>query len=195
LKPFRKNVAIAIDGGGIRGLIVTRALAILEKHLDLALHEITRLAAGTSTGSIIAAGIGAGMTASDLETLYITLGPKVFPTTLRKLVFPLTRYQYPPDPLNTFLKASFGEMKMGDYWIAKPPTDVVITLYDLAENRNLFALNPGKMNTPIGRWCGLCRVPVPCRPIFRSWKAVTSMEGWDRMPIQVIWLRTKPVTS
>jgi len=138
LKPFRKNVAVAIDGGGIRGLIVTRALAILETHLGLPLHDIARLTAGTSTGSIIAAGIGAGLTASELEALYFTLGPKVFPTTLRKLVFPLTRYQYPPDPLNTFLKASFGEMKMGDYWIAKPPTDVVITLYDLAENRNLF---------------------------------------------------------
>jgi len=33
MKPFRKHVAIAVDGGGIKGVIVTRALAILEEHL------------------------------------------------------------------------------------------------------------------------------------------------------------------
>ena len=60
MKPFRKNVAIAIDGGGIKGVIVTRALASLERHLSKPVHDIFRLAAGTSTGSIISAGIGAG---------------------------------------------------------------------------------------------------------------------------------------
>ena len=33
MKPFRQHVAIAVDGGGIKGVIVTRALAILEEHL------------------------------------------------------------------------------------------------------------------------------------------------------------------
>jgi patatin-like phospholipase/acyl hydrolase len=49
MKPFRKHVAIAVDGGGIKGVIVTRALAILEDHLGQSSHEIFRLAAGTST--------------------------------------------------------------------------------------------------------------------------------------------------
>lgn len=138
MKPFRKNVAIAIDGGGIRGMIVTRALMVLEEYLGTTIHSIARLTAGTSTGAIIAAGIGAGMKAQELDTLYKTLGPRVFPTTWRKVIFPLTRYQYPLEPFHTFLTAVFGEKRMGDYWIAQPPTDVVITLYDLAENRNLF---------------------------------------------------------
>ncbi len=30
MKPFRKNLAIAIDGGGIRGVIVTKALTLVE---------------------------------------------------------------------------------------------------------------------------------------------------------------------
>ena len=47
MKPLRKNVAIAVDGGGIKGVIVTRALAILEEHLGLSSREIFRLAAGT----------------------------------------------------------------------------------------------------------------------------------------------------
>ena len=58
MKPFRKHVAIAVDGGGIKGVIVTRALAILEDYLGQSSHEIFRLAAGTSTGSIISAGTG-----------------------------------------------------------------------------------------------------------------------------------------
>jgi patatin-like phospholipase/acyl hydrolase len=58
MKPFRKHVAIAIDGDGIKGVIVTRALAILEERLGQSSHEISRLAAGTSTGFIISAGIG-----------------------------------------------------------------------------------------------------------------------------------------
>ncbi len=51
MKPFRKNVAIAIDGGGIRGIIVTKALSMLENELGQPLHNIFRLTAGTSTGS------------------------------------------------------------------------------------------------------------------------------------------------
>ena len=66
MKPFRKNVAIAIDGGGMRGVIVTKALSILEDRLGKSCHDIFRLAAGTSTGSIISAGINSGLTANQM---------------------------------------------------------------------------------------------------------------------------------
>jgi uncharacterized protein len=49
MKPFRKNVAIAIDGGGIRGIIPVVALSMLEKSLGKTAGEIFTLAAGTST--------------------------------------------------------------------------------------------------------------------------------------------------
>src|SRR5690606_39858584 len=42
MKPFRKNAAIAIDGGGIKGVIVTRALSILEESLGKSCHDIFR---------------------------------------------------------------------------------------------------------------------------------------------------------
>jgi hypothetical protein len=138
MNPFRKNVAIAIDGGGIKGIIVTQALAILEDALKKPVHEIFRLAVGTSTGSIISAGIAAGITAKHMNQLYIEMGKSVFPNSLRKVAFPLTRYRYPVEPFRNALNAYFGNLKMGDFWKNYPQTDLVITTYDLEKNRTLF---------------------------------------------------------
>ncbi len=138
MKPFRKNVAIAIDGGGIRGIIVTKALSLLEEALGRPVGEMFRMAAGTSTGSIISAGIAAGLTAQRLHELYIQLGNQVFPNTLRKTFFPLTRYRYPGDPLHTALETYFGGHLMGDYWSRPEPFDLVITTFDLATNHTRF---------------------------------------------------------
>jgi predicted acylesterase/phospholipase RssA len=138
MQPFRKHVAIAVDGGGIRGVIVARALAVLEEHLGQPSHEIFRLAAGTSTGSVISAGIAAGLTGAQMHQLYGELGGAVFRRTYRSWLWPLTRYRYANEPLEAALRQHIGEMKMGDFWTADPPTDVVITAFDVVENRSRF---------------------------------------------------------
>ena len=138
MKPFRKNVALAIDGGGIKGIIVTRALAILEDYSGKPIHSIFRLTAGTSTGSVISAGIAAGLTAGEMFDLYRTLGEKIFRKSWRTLFWPLTRYRYPIDPLESALRQEIGDLTMGDFWSSDPPTDVVITTFDLFENRTRF---------------------------------------------------------
>lgn len=138
MKPFRKNVAIAIDGGGIKGIIAVKALAMLEKALSMPLNNLFRLAAGTSTGSIISAGLSAGMSAGELYDLYIQLGQHIFRPSLRSKLWPLTRYRFPGEPLREALEGILGNMRMGDYWQAKPRVDVVITAYDLVENRTRF---------------------------------------------------------
>lgn len=138
MKPFRKNVAIAIDGGGIKGIIVTQALATLEAAMETPLHEIFRLVVGTSTGSIISAGIAAGIPAKRLNQAYIEMGKSIFPNSLRKAAFPLTRYRYPVEPLRNALNTYFGNLKMDVFWKMDPQTDLVITTYDLQENRTLF---------------------------------------------------------
>ena len=138
MKPLRKNVAIAIDGGGIRGLIVTQALSALEAALGKPAHDIFHLAAGTSTGSIISAGIAAGLSASRMSELYKEMGASIFPSTWRKWLFPLTRYRYPARPFEVALAAHFGNLKMGDIWASEGRVDLVITTYDLQENRTRF---------------------------------------------------------
>lgn len=138
MKPFRKHVAVAIDGGGIKGVMVTRALSILENHLGESVHDVFRLAAGTSTGSIISAGIAAGLSAQRMEELYVTLGETIFEETLRSKLWILARYRYPHEPLADAIRDHIGDPVMGDFWSQEPRTDVVITAFDLVENRTRF---------------------------------------------------------
>lgn len=138
MKPFRKNVAVAIDGGGIRGVIVTRALMKLEAALTRPVSQIFQLSAGTSTGSIISAGIGAGLSAAQMYELYVKLGESIFQKSWRTLVWPLTRYRYSNEPLIQALYGVVGNMTMGEFWNKSPKFDVVITAFDLLLNKTRF---------------------------------------------------------
>lgn len=138
MKPLRKNVAIAIDGGGIKGVMVTKALSMLEEHLGKTCSEIFTLAAGTSTGSIISASIGARMSAAQMHELYRQLGGTVFKKTWRHYLWFLARYKYPNQALIQALQDALGETTMGDFWKSEPKIDVVITVRDLVENRTRF---------------------------------------------------------
>jgi len=138
MKAFRKNVAIALDGGGIRGIIPVRALAMLEDRLGQSSHDIFRLTAGTSTGSIIAAGIAFGQTAEQISQLYVNLGRDIFRRSLRSRLWYLFNHRYPGEPLKQALQEVLGEHVLGDLWKAKPPTDLVITTFDVIENRTRF---------------------------------------------------------
>jgi uncharacterized protein len=138
MKPFKKHVAIAIDGGGIRGIIPVRALTMLEEALGKPAGEVFSLAAGTSTGSIISAGIGAGVSAKQMLDLYIDLGPQIFANKLRKMIFPLTRYRYSAGPFMEALYTYFSDRCMGEFWTQEKPINVVITTFDLVDNRTRF---------------------------------------------------------
>jgi predicted acylesterase/phospholipase RssA len=162
MKPFRKNVAIAIDGGGLRGVIVTQALSMLEDHLGKSVSEIFRLAVGTSTGSIISAGIGSGLTAALMHKLYLSLGSKIFSKTWRTYFWPLTRFRYPNEPLADALYKSIGNKKMGDFWTTNPPTDVVITTFDLIANKTCFV--------------------KPWKPDYKDWPVIRAVLASSSVP-------------
>jgi predicted acylesterase/phospholipase RssA len=172
MKPLREHVAIAVDGGGIKGVMVARALAILEDHLGQPLHEVFRLTAGTSTGSIISAGIAAGLSGAEMHQLYCELGETIFCKTWRARLWPLTRYRYPLGPLETALRQYIGDMTMGDFWSADPPTDVVITIFDLVSNHTRF-VKPWKEEYTV--WpaaraiLASCSVPTYFPPVERQY--------------------------
>ncbi|MET0706480.1 MAG: patatin-like phospholipase family protein [Tardiphaga sp.] len=69
---------LSLDGGGIRGVFPAAFLARLEEYLE---HQIGRyfdLIAGTSTGGIIAIGLGLGLSAGEIFKLYVEQGPLIF---------------------------------------------------------------------------------------------------------------------
>ena len=80
--PFR---ILALDGGGIKGIFPAAVLANLEEeHLDgNGIGQYFDLIAGTSTGGILALGMGAGMTAGEILRMYLEQGHLVFPTNER----------------------------------------------------------------------------------------------------------------
>lgn len=76
---------LSLDGGGVRGVLTLEYLAAIEETLrnrsgnrDLLLCDYFDLIGGTSTGSIIAAGLATGMSVDRLKQLYRQIGANVF---------------------------------------------------------------------------------------------------------------------
>jgi patatin-like phospholipase/acyl hydrolase len=82
LAPGSKKL-LAIDGGGIRGVLALEILREIEAifaggHNAYVLANDFDYIAGTSTGGIIAAGLSRGMRVSEIMDFYIRSGPKMF---------------------------------------------------------------------------------------------------------------------
>jgi hypothetical protein len=109
---------LALDGGGIRGLITLQYLAQIESLLrktsgrnDLVLADYFDYVAGTSTGGIIAALIATGKAVAEIQQFYVEQGPAMFdPVGL----FQLWRSRYSDDPLRQMLKTVLGETRFGE---------------------------------------------------------------------------------
>ncbi|MBK8085127.1 MAG: patatin-like phospholipase family protein [Devosia sp.] len=72
---------LALDGGGIKGTFTAAILAELERQTQLRLVDHFDLIVGTSTGGIIAIGLGLGIPAADLLKLYSNRGGEIFPSS------------------------------------------------------------------------------------------------------------------
>src|SRR5688500_6478464 len=77
----RPRKMLALDGGGIRGVLTLSILTAIKKQLGRRLCEYFDYIAGTSTGAIIAAGLAKGMTVGELIQFYRTNGPGMFQRT------------------------------------------------------------------------------------------------------------------
>lgn len=79
INPSGKKMILSIDGGGLRGMIPIAMLAELERLTGKTCPEMFDMVAGTSTGAIIAAGIGLGLSAQQLmEDVYRQRLPDAF---------------------------------------------------------------------------------------------------------------------
>ena len=106
---------LALDGGGLRGVLTLGMLREMETLLrerfggdpGFRLAHYFDLIAGTSTGAIIAAALALGMSVDEVHGHYLALGQKVFKRSL--LRFGALRAKYDAADVARALKAVYGE--------------------------------------------------------------------------------------
>lgn len=123
--------ALAIDGGGIRGLIPTIVLAEIERRTARPIASLFDLIAGTSTGGIIACALTmpTPMTAEEVADIYVKDGPKIFNRTLLKTITSvggLLDEVYDKRGTDEVMNRHFGTVKLGE-----ATTRVLVTVYDV----------------------------------------------------------------
>src|SRR5713226_1682671 len=106
---------LTIDGGGIKGVFPAAFLATLEDELGGPIADYFDLIAGTSTGGIIAIGLGLGMTAKELLYLYRESGGRIFRRRrFGARAMGLFRAKYTNGALRQVLVDAFGERYLGE---------------------------------------------------------------------------------
>jgi predicted acylesterase/phospholipase RssA len=123
--------ALAIDGGGIRGLIPALVLAEIEQRTGRPIATMVDLIAGTSTGGIIACALARPhpMAASRIAEVYTVDGPKIFERRLVKEISSGAGYldeRYDAGALVASLRNHLGEATLDEATIP-----LLITAYDL----------------------------------------------------------------
>ena len=104
---------LALDGGGIRGMIAVEILKEIEELLreetcgnkDFVLADYFDYISGTSTGAIIAAALSLGWSVDKIHNFYIKSGEQMFDkaSLLKKF-----KYQYEDEALKEMLMKEFG---------------------------------------------------------------------------------------
>jgi predicted acylesterase/phospholipase RssA len=148
---------LAIDGGGIRGLIPAAVLASLERATGAPAAAHFDFLAGTSTGAILAAAVGAGFSGERLQALYRTRGPELFRQipviSLLRRIF--AGHLYDVARLRTLIVDELGDK--ASWRINDVPRDVMVTAKGVDDGQQWYFVKdrPGQ---PPGRTGGLSLV-------------------------------------
>lgn len=98
--PKTKGVRLlCMDGGGIRGLVLVQMLLEIEKLSQTPIHHLFDWVAGTSTGGILALGLGSGKTMKQCMCMYLRMKDQAFNGSR----------PYASENLENLLKESLGE--------------------------------------------------------------------------------------
>lgn len=124
-RPFQ---ILSLDGGGMRGLFPAGILARLEETYGVRIADSFDLVVGTSTGGIIALGLGKGMSPGEIESFYLERGPKIFDgaDNVLKSLSQILEPKFDSGPLTAELQQCFGDTLLGD-----SQKRLVITSYDM----------------------------------------------------------------
>ena len=119
--------ALALAGGGVRGVVTLRVLIELEAALGARLANRCDLLAGTSTGALVACGLGIGMSPGEVLAAYRSLAASVFGGLSGPGLFAPA---HPHQPLERALRYLFGARPLAEL---RPR--VLIPVYDWRARR------------------------------------------------------------
>ena len=110
---------LSIDGGGIRGLFAARYLSKIEEEIKQPIYKYFDLITGTSTGGIIALALSYGISANEIEKLYMDNAKDIFKPKnpcIAKLgpINKLFSCTYDNRHLKKIMESKFGEAKIKD---------------------------------------------------------------------------------
>ncbi|MBD2043675.1 CBASS cGAMP-activated phospholipase [Microcoleus sp. FACHB-672] len=132
---------LAIDGGGIRGIIPAMVLAEIEARTQKRISEMFDLIAGTSTGGLLALALTKPKKnsnqpqykATNLVRMYEEEGEIIFsPKTFARLRS-LTDEKYPADGIEAVLEKYFGNTRL-----SQALTEIIVPSYDIEQRRPHF---------------------------------------------------------
>lgn len=109
---------LALDGGGIRGILTVQMLKRLENLIrtrtadeSAVLADYFDLIGGTSTGAIIASALALGWDVGRIEKLYRELGDSIFESSFFRKG--LLRPKFSAEPVKRALEREYGNIRLG----------------------------------------------------------------------------------
>lgn len=155
------NIALQLDGGGIKGVMVAYQLHVIEEKTG-DLCEAVDHYYGTSTGAILAASLAFGVGPKELLKFYVEEGPRIF--KMRCLWGGLSSSIYDPRRLFFLLKKRFGETTFLDLHRSRGKSLTIVAVE--ATEQKVFFCN--HRNTPrmrlVDAVMGSVSVPVVFPP-------------------------------
>lgn len=139
-----KHIILAIDGGGLRGIVPLQFLKYIEKRTGKRCHQLFDFISGTSTGGLIACAIAVGKDNQPLydlpaiEKIYIDHGKDIFPSakgiakffrTVKSFIDPT----YSAKGLSNVLKEKFGSHTLLDCMVP-----IMVPAFDLKNNNAIM---------------------------------------------------------
>jgi patatin-like phospholipase/acyl hydrolase len=146
---------LAIDGGGIRGVIPATILSEIEDRTQARIADLFDLIAGTSTGGILALGLvkpseedehRPQYKASDLADLYAKEGGRIFNRSLWHRIIALDNLideKYDAAGIESVLKDYFGDVPL-----SKALTETLVTSYELESREPWFFARHKALDEP-----------------------------------------------
>ncbi|OYW55224.1 MAG: hypothetical protein B7Y80_09545 [Hyphomicrobium sp. 32-62-53] len=138
---------LAIDGGGVKGLVPASILAELERRTGRPISQQFDLIAGTSTGAILALGLARpsnenarlpAFSAADLVGLYREYSERIFPRSFAPMraLRRVFRPKFSPEDVEAVFASYFEDVRL-----IEALTNVAIPAYDIVENRRIWFLS------------------------------------------------------